>query len=167
MNDINILEAVNPSNIKEIEELAYRIWNEHYIPIIGKEQVDYMLSNFQTAQAIENQIKDGYRYYLVCHNDKGIGYFAIIPCREDQSLFLSKFYISKEFRGRGIARACLSYMENICREYGLNSIWLTVNKYNSTAIKAYQRLGFNKVGELIQDIGNGFIMDDYKMKKIV
>lgn len=164
---INIVEVKDVNQIKETAILAQRIWNEHYTPIIGKEQVDYMLANFQSEQAIKNQINEGYRYFLTYYNDKAIGYFAILADVKDGSLFLSKFYVDKNFRGQGIGRRCIAYMENICRERGLNRIWLTVNKYNSSSIKAYEKFGFKKVEELVQDIGNGFVMDDYKMEKIL
>ena len=164
---IDIIEATELSRIREIEQLAHSIWNEHYTPIIGKNQVDYMLTNFQSVQAIKEQIGEGYRYFSVHYSGKAVGYFAMINNREDHSLFLSKFYIDSKFRGRGIGRQCLSYMEKVCVNHGLNSIWLTVNKYNSNSIKAYEKLGFKKVEELVQDIGNGFIMDDYKMEKII
>jgi RimJ/RimL family protein N-acetyltransferase len=40
-----------------------------------------------------------------------------------------------------------------------------VNKNNVNSIKVYEKLGFKKTGPVIQDIGNGFVMDDYKMEK--
>ena len=42
-----------------IADLADIIWKEHYIPIIGIPQVDYMLKKFQSAKAIKEQISDG------------------------------------------------------------------------------------------------------------
>jgi ribosomal protein S18 acetylase RimI-like enzyme len=44
---------------------------------------------------------------------------------------------------------------------------LTVNKNNVNAIKAYEKMGFRNVGSLVQDIGDGFVMDDYAMEKTV
>jgi len=164
---ISIVEVKNSNQIKETAMLAHSIWNEHYIPIIGKEQVDYMVANFQSEQAIKEQIDEGYRYFLTYCNDKSVGYFAILEDSKDSSLFLSKFYVHKDYRGQGVGRSCIAYIENICRESGLNRIWLTVNKYNTNSIKAYEKFGFKKVKELVQDIGNGFIMDDYKMEKIL
>jgi hypothetical protein len=32
---------------------------------------------------------------------------------------------------------------------------------------AYQKIGFEIIEELVIDIGNGFIMDDYKMEKSI
>ena len=36
----------------KISALAGEIWREHYTPIIGAEQVEYMLAKFQTAERI-------------------------------------------------------------------------------------------------------------------
>ena len=44
---------------------------------------------------------------------------------------------------------------------GLSAVWLTVNKHNDIAIRAYRGLGFELIGEGVTDIGNGFVMDDY------
>jgi hypothetical protein len=41
-----------------------------------------------------------------------------------------------------------------------------VNKYNF-AIDVYKRLGFVTVADEVNDIGNGFVMDDYVMEKAV
>jgi diamine N-acetyltransferase len=63
-------------DVKEIEKvasLAREIWTEHYTPIIGQEQVEYMLENFQSAGAIKEQIQTGVLYYLLSNLNR-IGY---------------------------------------------------------------------------------------------
>jgi hypothetical protein len=42
-----------------------------------------------------------------------------------------------------------------------------VNRHNSDTIKAYESLGFQNVGTVVQDIGGGFVMDDYQMEQQV
>lgn len=147
--------------------MAEEIWNEYYIPIIGKRQVDYMVANFQSANAIKNQIDEGYSYFLAKYNGSYAGYFAILDNRQEKSMFLNKLYVHRDFRNHGIAKTCIAYIEDICRELKLVKIWLTVNKYNTAAIKAYKKMGFINIAAITQDIGNGFIMDDYKMEKII
>ena len=163
----NIKEVKSIAEIEDVASLAAEIWNEHYIPIIGKEQVNYMVSLFQSVATIESQIEEGYQYFLVEYDDNHGGYFAILKDRQEKSMFLSKLYVHKDFRGHGIAKACVSYIEDMCRESGLTKIWLTVNKYNEIAIEAYTKMGFINVAAITQDIGNGFIMDDYKMEKTI
>ena len=41
----------------------------------------------------------------------------------------------------------------------------TVNLNNINAIKTYEKLGFINAGPVVADIGNGFVMDDFEMKK--
>jgi hypothetical protein len=44
-------------------------------------------------------------------------------------------------------------------------MYLTVNKYNELAKRAYLAKGFVIVDATVQDIGHGFVMDDYIMEK--
>lgn len=164
---MEIILAEETSHIKVIEKLAYNIWNQHYIPIIGKTQVDYMVSKFQSAKAIMEQIEEGYQYFLVQYNSKPAGYFAILADRSNNTMFLSKLYVDNVYRRNGIGRACISYIEDICKKFDLNSIWLTVNKDNIDSIMAYEKMGFKKIDKIVTDIGDGFVMDDYKMEKLL
>lgn len=155
--------AASTEQYQLIEDLGKIIWTEHYTPIIGIEQVNYMLQKFQSAEVILNQIKEGYKYFIIRFQNEPIGYISVI--KDKQSLFLSKLYIHKDFRGRKFGKQALSYIQDLAIELDCASISLTVNKYNSKSIKAYERMGFENVEALIIDIGGGFIMDDYKLTK--
>ncbi|MHB8279561.1 MAG: GNAT family N-acetyltransferase, partial [Candidatus Humimicrobiaceae bacterium] len=61
----------------------------------------------------------------------------------------------------------IRFLGQLTKEKALSAISLTVNKNNSNAIKAYEKLGFKNMGSVVKDIGHGFIMDDYKMEKKV
>ncbi|MBU2951795.1 GNAT family N-acetyltransferase [Tamlana agarivorans] len=161
MNMTTYILAENPSHYLEIETLANIIWREHYIPIVGKAQVDYMLDKFQSAEAIQNQVNNDYLYYMVSYNNTAVGYFAIL--KETKSLFLSKFYILSDFRNKGIGKKTMEFIEAKALAFQLNKIRLTVNINNTNAIIAYEKFGFKKIGPLVADIGSGFVMDDYEM----
>ncbi len=160
---VNIVPVKARANISVVADLAKTIWTEHYTPIIGLEQVNYMLGKFQSETAIQDQVEKGTAYYLMQFQDAFVGYFSF-SIREDV-LFLSKLYVLKSARGNGIARAALSFIQEKGQELGLKKIRLTVNKYNSNAIVAYQKMGFITVESIVQDIGNGFVMDDYVLEK--
>ena len=149
-----------------IAALAGEIWREHFPPIIGEVQTDYMLAKFQSADRIYADVKSGgYTYFTAecVKHDEMIGYCAIRP--EKDYLFLSKLYIRKDFRGRGIARGFLDEVSALCRqEYGFDKIRLTVNKNNDGTIKVYLKMGFETVDSTKTDIGEGFFMDDYVME---
>ena len=166
MDKIKIIEVSDENLISVVETLAYSIWRQHYTPIIGRKQVEYMLDKFQSRQAIFNQIKEGYLYYLI-KDETGdwIGYIGVIP--KEKELFLSKLYVNYENRGKGYGRQAIEFIEKIAREKGLSKIALTVNKNNTNSIQAYKKFGFVIACPIVQDIGNGFVMDDYRMEKFV
>ncbi len=62
---MNIERVLTETQIETVARLACEIWNQHFIPIIGKAQVDYMLEKFQSKRAISEQIENGYSYYLL------------------------------------------------------------------------------------------------------
>ena len=161
-----LIEIVSGENqIETIVGLAYKIWNEHFIPIIGKAQVDYMLDKFQSKKVITEQIEKGYLYFLIKNSKAYIGYIGVLP--QESQLFLSKLYITSAERGKGHGRKAIEFLEKLAIEKGLSKISLTVNRNNSATIKMYKKLGFENRGSIVQDIGNNFVMDDYKMEKDV
>lgn len=146
-----------------VEKLGNIIWNEHFTPIIGKEQVDYMLNLFQSSNAIFEQINQGFLYFLIQVNNESIGYFGVIP--KESELLISKLYILSSERHKGYGKKALDSIEQLAISKGLHQVTLTVNKYNTNTIIAYEKLGFKKIKSFVKDIGGGFVMDDYLMVK--
>ncbi len=159
------IEVSTKKQIEIVESLAKEIWTEHYVPIIGREQVHYMIDRFQSTQAISEQIKSGSLYFLIEKDNHFIGYIGVR--QKDDELFLSKIYIKSSKRGGGYGKKAIEFTEQLAREKGLKKIVLTVNKKNINTIRAYEKMGFKNLGSIVQEIGNGFIMDDYKMEKTV
>lgn len=165
MGIVDVREVVGKPDIEAVAALARSIWNEHYVPIIGQAQVDYMLERFQSAAAISGQIGSGYRYFLAGRGGRDIGYLAVCSDAAGGSMILSKIYVVAGSRRSGVGRALLERAEALCRQSGLSRLWLTVNRHNAKSIAAYERMGFRNVGVLVTDIGGGFVMDDYRMEK--
>jgi len=151
-----------PEQVEAVAVLAREIWTRHYTPLIGSEQVEYMLEKFQSVEAITQQIEtDGVEYVIV----PDAGYAAWVPDRAMKSLFLSKIYVKTDCRGLGLGRTLLELAEERARELGCTELWLTVNRNNTDTIAFYERMGLQKTRELIQDIGHGYVMDDWRMAK--
>ena len=47
------------------------------------------------------------------------------------------------------------------RRMGLRAVYLTVNKGNARAVRAYEKFGFIRTDGTVTDIGGGYVMDDY------
>lgn len=159
------LKVGEQQKAEDLAALARRIWLEHYTPIIGKAQVEYMLDKYQSAEQILKDIEtDEFRYFIAYDGEIQVAYCAIKPDYKSGGLFLSKLYVDQSMRGLGISKLMLDKAISVAKLKNLGHIWLTVNKHNSKSVEIYKKLGFIIVEELVTDIGNHFVMDDYKMQ---
>ena len=159
-----ITKVTSSQEIKVTAQLAHEIWNEHYVPIIGQSQVDYMLQNLQSANAIKEQIESGYEYYLVFDNTSPVGYLGLRLNYPQGKLMISKIYVASTAQGKGYGIKLLEFTHKLALDNKLSSVWLTVNRHNSNTIKWYQKRGFRIVEEKKFDIGHGYVMDDYVLE---
>jgi tRNA(adenine34) deaminase len=156
---INFIEVTAPGQIKRVAAMAKEIWGDFFPAIIGKATTDYMVERFQSEAAITNQIgNEQYTYYILQKNGNDLGFIGIKP--DGERLFLSKAYIYSRYRGKGYFREALRFIIDKAKETGKNAVWLTCNK-QSISCKIYEKCGFEKIGEGVKDIGDGFVMDDY------
>ncbi len=158
-------QQVSDSEINTLAALASEIWHEFFPGIISAGQVDYMVEKFQSASAMQQQLAEGYQYYLVYAGTELIGYIGVHP--EDTLLFLSKLYLKKQHRGRGYGRKMIEFVAGLARELGKCGVYLTVNRHNEHTIAVYHATGFQTVRTQVADIGNGYVMDDYIMQLAV
>lgn len=161
---IAINKVTDSTELKEIAELAEKIWHECFTGIITTEQINYMVEKYQSYKAMTMQIAEqNYSYYSVRDDKELCGYFGVKP-EEDSRFFLSKLYLYSDKRGKGIARKMLDRVLEEAKNAGKTTVYLTVNKHNSHAISVYKKVGFKIIDSPMTDIGNGFVMDDYVME---
>lgn len=152
--------------IRRLSAFASAVVKQHFGPIIGAAQNDYMIRRFQSPEAIRRQIDAGALYCLVLCRGELIGFLACFPKPDAgrQKLYLSKFYLAAQQRGKGFARQMLDFVEAQARTLGLDAVFLNVNRHNRDVIAVYRHLGFAVIREEKNDIGGGFFMDDYVME---
>lgn len=161
---IKILEARNSTQIKIIENLAKEIFHEVYDPIIPAEHTAYFLTEFQTENAIERQIKnEGFSYFLLSFDDECVGYIGIQELKTE--LILSKLYIRKSFRRLKIGKTALEYVQKFATDRAMKKIHLLVNRQNKNAINMYLIYGFEIVESVVNSFPSGHSIEDYKMEK--
>lgn len=157
-----IKPVISDAEIHSLEALAKEIWNQHFVPIIGQGQVDYMLKKFQSFEPIKRQISEGMHYFMVKTDSKNAGYCGFKA--DGDRVFLSKLYVKLEYRGNGLSKVMLEKVKQFAVENNLKAVYLTVNKHNDDTISIYRHLGFDVIDSVVSDIGGGFVMDDYIMQ---
>lgn len=163
--NINLLKVESLSDIASVAGLAQEIWRQHFTPIIGSSQVEYMLEKFQSVEAILSQLEIGTEYYIAVLENEHVGYTGLVPDISNKKIMISKIYLRNRARGIGIGNHILDFVEDESKKRNFNKIWLTVNRFNHEPIEWYSRKGFKTVDKVKKDIGGGFFMDDYIMEK--
>lgn len=150
--------------LRELAELAEKIWHECFTTIISVGQIDYMVEKFQSLEAMTKQVEEqNYTYLAVREDGELCGYIGIKP-ESDDRFFLSKLYLREDKRGRGIASQMLRRVFEEARNHGKKRVYLTVNKHNDHAVDVYKKTGFIVADTAVTDIGNGYVMDDFIME---
>lgn len=164
---IQFLPVTKDEQITELAAIADKVWHEWFPSILSIEQIDYMVDKFQSYKAIKGQLSEGYEYFFINVNGTNVGYTGIHIEYDTKRMFVSKVYLLKDFRGNGYSSEVFRFLEGLCAGLGLRSMYLTVNKNNAQAIAVYDKKGFKTIKSQVADIGNGYVMDDYVMEKLL
>ena len=150
------------SDIPTIKEIAEKAWRPTYDHILTEQQTLYMLDLMYNSHTLENQIKGKIAFFMVYLGQEIVGYFAVENINE-QIVKLHKLYLDPTQKQKGLGRKIIQYVKDWTLKNHRNCIILNVNKYNS-AVHFYQKVGFTIREEMILDIGEGYVMDDYIMQ---
>ncbi len=84
--------------------------------------------------------------FLLCANEETIGYLVLTFgfSLEFGGRFglLDELYLREQFRGRGLGRACLQFIEQVCSERGISVLRLEVDRSNRAALGLYESAGY-------------------------
>jgi ribosomal protein S18 acetylase RimI-like enzyme len=152
-----------PSRLDAVCRLARRIWQDTYPGIISQQQIDAMLADRYSPQAILAQLDDPRHTWLIALGGRDLTGFAHAYL-EDGGCKLDKLYVDPCDQRRGIGHALFHAIHGFARQHQAQRVWLQVNRHNSRAISAYRKYGFEIVEARVFDIGDGFVMDDYLME---
>lgn len=159
------IRLATEADIPVIRSLADRIWNACYAGMISGEQISYMLAWMYSEKKLREDFSRGVRFELLEAEAGTAGYLATEAV--EGSLYLHKLYLAPELHGQGVGRALLEHVLELARRSKLPVVRLNVNKANIRALRSYERAGFVIEQSVVNDIGQGFVMDDYVMRRPV
>jgi len=153
-------------DIPLIQDLARRSWETAYAEILSPEQIKYMLETMYSHNEIMAQMQTpDYHYYLIFYEigNSFDGFIGYEQGYEEYTTKLHRIYLVPESKGKGVGKAAVNFLKEKVSEGNDRRIILNVNKNNS-AKNFYESQGFTVYNEVVLDIGNGFVMDDYEME---
>jgi diamine N-acetyltransferase len=66
---------------------------------------------------------------------------------------LDRIYLFSEHHGKGVAQIAMNHVMAVAKDNGSHFVWLGVWEHNPKAIRFYEKMGFEKFGTHIFDIG--------------
>jgi len=160
-----IRPATEPAHLVAIQRLARAIWREHYPGIISRAQVEYMLAQRYSLEALRRDAAErGIRHDRALVAGELVGYASHGPVAGSGETLLQSLYLRADVRRNGLGRALVEHVVECARKDGSRRVVLTVNRHNEVAIAAYRRYGFRVRRPVVTDIGGAFVMDDYRME---
>jgi N-acetylglutamate synthase-like GNAT family acetyltransferase len=154
-----ILRKATLEDIPTIQEIAEEAWRPTYGSILTEEQTLYMIPMMYATEVLVPQIA---LFSVLEVDGVAIGYCAFEK-QTDTDGKLHKLYLRPSLKQKGVGSFIIEQISNQARSLGLTSIYLNVNKLNS-AVTFYLKKGFKVEREMVLDIGNGYVMDDYVMR---
>lgn len=158
------IRPVTPPDVPAISALAREIWQASYPGIITQEQIDFMLEQRYGVERLYDDLEQADKWLdQAFFEGRRIGFaFSEIYKGEFK---LDKLYIHPDVQRRGVGGQLIEHVAQRARKQGYPAVILAVNKRNEKAIASYKKYGFAVREAVVNDIGCGFVMDDYIMEK--
>ena len=106
---------------------------------------DYVIESEKPINYWENYLRIS-NWCIVISDGEDIGLLEVSKAANDRNAdcWLSGWWIDKSYRGRGISKLMLDWLDQLCLEKGWSKQGLGVWPENDGAIAAYLKLGFIK-----------------------
>lgn len=148
-----------------IHELVHQIYFPTYSAILSHSQIDFMLQNIYSMEALRRTIGCDQDFYIMQDEQRSAIGFMALKQVSATVLRIEKLYLLPSFHGKGCGKQFLSYAESIARRFRLKVLELNVNR-NNNAYFFYLKNGFKVVQEV--DIPYyTYVLDDYIMQKSI
>ncbi len=164
---LQIKTATN-ADIELIHNLGKLSFYPTYLPFISEEQVAYMFDKMYSHESLEQQMNEKEHFFLLAYLEgNAVGFVSYeLNYANQNSCKVHKLYILPNVQTKGLGKSLLGKVILEAAKAQQQSIILNVNRYNK-AVNFYKHLGFYIHSEDDIDIGNGYFMNDYEMKKIL
>ncbi len=159
------IEALTDADVEAMAALAREIWYAHYPAIIGTAQIEYMLAQRYGPATVRAELARAGTWWDKLTIGPDMAGFASYFLAAPAGMKLDKLYVHPRHQRRGYGGRMIARASEAARRQGCGRLTLAVNKNNASAIAAYLKHGFRVAGTVTQDIGGGFVMDDFLMEK--
>ncbi|HKC68213.1 MAG TPA: GNAT family N-acetyltransferase [Bacteroidia bacterium] len=165
-----VIRVAKPEEAEALGKLAAKTFTETFEWYNTAENMrEYNESHFNPAHILAEIEDENSIVYIALIDNSIIGYAKLKSSEAPPELGTSfhieieRLYVSKQFHDKKVGLALMNKCIEIARQKNLNVIWLGVWEHNPRAINFYTRIGFQKFGTHIFQLGDD-AQTDYLMK---
>ncbi|MCB9202649.1 MAG: hypothetical protein H6604_06340 [Flavobacteriales bacterium] len=153
-------------NLELFRESAKNIWNENYNTIYKEETSDILFEKFYSLEKLQKEQKDEYILWIkITESHKTVGFMSLYF--QEQSVFISKFLILKEYINDDILKIGIRLAEDLAVKNKKISIRLNVNTNQKELKSYYLENQFNFVKEINLPIAGQEIHETILEKELI
>ncbi|KAM5350676.1 hypothetical protein ACJ41O_007181 [Fusarium nematophilum] len=161
------------SDSRPIADLGAHVFSVTFGHSVQPHELDAFLQESYTEAAVRKDILDADKDVIIATDaeDKILGFAYLTrgssePCVDEMEnkVELQRIYVHPSAHGKGVGRALAVKVEDMARAQGFKNIWLGVWEENVKAMRAYEKWGYERVGDHDFVIGS-VVQTDYIMLK--
>jgi ribosomal protein S18 acetylase RimI-like enzyme len=161
-----VIRDAGDADFRPMAAVAAAAFRSNYPGFLSREQIEYMLENRYSSQALRKQAANGHRFLIAQLGPQPAAFASFgVSAEDSDEAQIHKIYIRPDVQGMGIGSKLVHLVEERVLALGRSHLSLTVNRLNIHAINFYIKLGFLLRSAVDSDIGGGFAMNDFVMAK--
>ena len=167
------IHIVQKHELDRLLDIARSTFIETFADLNDPQDFTAYVDKYFTAEQLEKEFNtEGSRFYLAEIEGVTIGYCKIninrSPLQTDNPKLyfdfteyadktmteIERIYLKPEYQGKGLAEQMLVVCKYNARKFGSTHIWLGVWEKNKKAIRFYEKMDFDVIGEHVFKIGD-------------
>ena len=157
------IQEIKLTELSRINDLAKKTWFDTYKAILKEDQLIYMFDMMYNIKNLEHNMKNGSSFHII-YDREDVGFVEYII--KDKVVKLNKIYVTPNQQGKGIGKTLIKFVCDIAKKQRKQQVELNVNRYNK-AVNFYLKENFKIIKDENIDIGRGFLMEDFVMRKLI
>jgi ribosomal protein S18 acetylase RimI-like enzyme len=162
-----LIKQCGLEDIEKIKYIGEKTFYETFSDQNTEEDMhNYLKENFSYKQ-IESEVKnDSSRFYIAENNTEVAAYMKInfdkaqTEVGHENTLEVQRIHALKEYQGKHIGKRLIEKAIELGKENNINYIWLGVWEHNLSAIKFYEKQGFEKFDTHVFKLGDDEQIDN-------
>lgn len=174
MNELEIRRG-NRADAELLAPFAVRIFNDTFAenPLNAPEDMAAYIEEFMSVEAFGRELSNENSTFFIAEIGGELAGYAKLQensteeCVSDANpIELQRLYVDKNFHGKGVARELMNECFAVAARKNYQTMWLGVWEFNYRAQKFYEKLGFQKVGTHVFQLGSDAQTDWVMEKKL-